>query len=365
MSRKSKIKAIPPIAQKYVYLAAVLLSLLMVFQSNVIVDGQWRININKVIVFTYNYLVWAISIPFIYRLIQPIDWHLQWKSKGVQWLAIGLFVCLVQLAISNLFYYTTILNISKLAVVDPLNHFLTILPSAFLSRVVDLLVIVLLLNGLDNNRKLNSQKVAVAELESELTNSKLEALKMQLNPHFLFNSLHAIHSLIGYEDNKARKMILKISHLLRRILELSNQPTIALSDELSYLKDYLDIEQERFHDRLAIHYDVDDALLSVNVPSLILQPLAENALKHGISLLEGQGEITITIKKERDNEILIEIKNTTGESSLLPPVSTGIGLENLNKRLEQLYGNDFKLKTNQEKSFFVVSISLPIINEKD
>jgi sensor histidine kinase YesM len=363
MSQEPDNKHSLPIAQKYVYLTALTLSLLMIFQSNVMVDGQWRLNLNKVIVFAFNYLVWAASVPFIYSLVQSIDWQSQWKLKLLRWLGAGLLICLVQLILSNLLYYSTILSFDKLSVADPISHFLAFLPSAFLSRVIDLIVIVLLLKGLDTNRNLNNQKIALAELENELTNSKLEALKMQLNPHFLFNSLHAIHSLIGYEDDKARTMVLKIGNLLRRILELSNQQTIALSDELSYLKDYLDIEQERFHDRLKIEYDVDDKLLSVAVPSLILQPLAENALKHGISLLEGQGEIVISINKTDEDKLLIKMKNSVGDDSYASPKSTGIGLDNLKKRLEQLYGNDYSLKTNRGNSIFEVIIALPIIDD--
>ena len=363
MTEATNSKFSSPIAQKHVYAAAFLLSLLMIFQSNVLIDGQWRLNISKVILFTYNYLVWAASVPFIYRLVHSIDWQNQWKSKILKWIGVGLIICLVQLFVSNLFYYSTILNFNKLSVADPFNHFLAYLPSAYMSRVIDLLVIVFVLKGLDNNRILNEQKVAVAELESELTNSKLEALKMQLNPHFLFNSLHAIHALIGYEDNKARKMILKISNLLRRILELSNQQTIALSEELSYFKDYLDIEYERFHDRLTIAYEVDDELLTVNVPSLILQPLAENAFKHGISLLEGPGEISLSVVKWNKNQIQIKMKNTVGESENGSFESTGIGLENLKKRLEQLYSFNFILNTIRKDTVYEVSIILPIVND--
>lgn len=346
------------IAQRHVYLVAVILSLLMIFQSSSLVDGELKINLNKVIVFTFNYFVWAAAIPFLFQFISDIDWPNKKRSKVIKWLGIALFISLIQLIISNLLFYSTILIFYKSAIADPLPHFIAVLPRAYLSRVIDMTVIVFLIKGLDNNRKLNAQKVAVAELENELNSSKLEALKMQLNPHFLFNSLHAIHSLIGYENEKARSMLLKISNLLRRILELSDQQTIPLSDELSYLKDYLDIEQERFHDRLEVIYTIEDQLLETQVPSLILQPLAENALKHGIAPSESNGQIVITIKTVAEQRLNIIVLNTVdGQSD--KSNSTQIGLKNLRNRLVHLYGEEFSIDIQQTSNSFQVSLNLP------
>ncbi len=351
----------PPIAQKYVFLAAFLLTLVMILQSNIMVDGKWYINLNRVIVFAFNYLTWAVSIPLIYRLTGHWDLQDHWKRNLVKWLLITLAICFVQLIISNLLYYAS-LGILNSDINDPFGQFMSFFQRAYLSRLADFAVIFLVLRGLTNYRKLNAQKVEVAQLESQLTESRLEALKMQLNPHFLFNALHAIHSLIGYEDDKARSMVLKISNLLRRILELSNQPTIPLSDELSYVKDYLDIEQERFHDRLLIKYEIADELLEASVPSLILQPLAENALKHGISMLEDGGEILIAIQEDNQT-ITIRVENSIPTEASIVSESLGIGLSNLDNRLEQLYGVEFERNCFQRDNRFIVEITLPLTYE--
>lgn len=333
----------------------------MLLQNSNVVDGQLQLNMNQVIIFAWNYLLWAFALGWVYQLTSRYSLEAAtWKKEALPLLLVMLMIAGVQLVISNLLYYFTLTLIRDFAWGEMIQGLSGVLLKAYASRLIDLLVIIGILRALSNSRKLNEQKLAVSELQSILTETRLEALRMQLNPHFLFNSLHAIHSMIGYDNEKARAMLLKISSLLRKILEMGEKQRVPLSEELGYLRDYLDIEQERFHDRLEINYNIPDELLTVLVPSLLLQPLAENALKHGISQLEGAGEINIKVATETENELLISIDNTINETQTSEAASLGIGLKNLTKRLIQLYDDQYSLSALPAGNRFIVTIKIPI-----
>ena len=349
-----------PISQRYAFLAAIVLILLMIFQSSSYNEEGFQLYANQVILFSLNYLLWAAMARFVFQWTYGLEFsNGQLKSSLLRLTALALTVSLVQLLLSNALYYLAMFVFFDFSLNQMFESFSQIAIRAYASRIVDFLVIVALLRGLANYRKLNEQKLAMAELQSLLTQTRLEALKMQLNPHFLFNSLHAIHAMIGYDNEKARNILIKISGLLRKILELGEKQLIPLHEELDYLKDYLDIEQERFHDRLTVKYEIEDALLPVYVPSLLLQPLAENAIKHGVSTLEEAGEITIKAYQQGKNAS-ISMVNTVASDSPQAKHSTGIGLSNLKKRLEQLYEEDFEFTQSQSATQFIVNITLPI-----
>lgn len=314
--------------------------------------------------FAWNYLTWALALGWVFRFTNRFRLEATtWKKELLPFIGVTLLISGAQLLVSNVLYYLSLYLLRGMPVMDMLNGFSAVIIQAYASRLVDLMVILGVLRGLSNYQKLNQQKLVMAELQSMLTQTRLEALKMQLNPHFLFNALHAIHSMIGYDNETARSMLLKISSLLRKILEMGDMQVVTLSEELSYLRDYLDIEQERFHDRLQIDYQVSEELLSAEVPSLILQPLAENALKHGISQLEGSGSIHIQIEQTADTKLQIDMQNTTGPPQIGNNTSLGIGLSNLKKRLEQLYQDEFDLSTTQQANQFTVSIQIPLTYE--
>jgi len=349
-----------PIQPKYTYLAALILTLLMVIQTNDLSTDRLVLSLNRTILFATNYLTWALGLPWVYRYTSGINFSREvWKGHALKLICIALLISGVQLILSNILYYLVLGMLGDFPLDDMLQSFSEVFIKAWASRLVDFIVIVGILRALSNYRKLNEQKLAVAELESVLTQTRLEALKMQLNPHFLFNSLHAIHSMIGYDNDKARSILLKISNLLRKILELGERQLIPLHDELNYLKDYLDIEQERFHDRLEIHYEIEESVLTAMVPSLLLQPLAENALKHGISPMEEAGEIWLKVKQSDGNQLELCMINSMPGQLSQSTQGTGIGLANLEKRLEQLYGGGFKIKIDKASGQFSIQIIIP------
>lgn len=178
-----------------------------------------------------------------------------------------------------------------------------------------------------------------AELEQRLTAARLQALQMQLNPHFLFNTLNAISSLMHQNVDAADRMIVRLSELLRRALASRDRQEIPLSEELAFLDRYLEIEQTRFGARLTVERDVETGLQGALVPNLLLQPLVENAIKHGIERQSRHGLIEITARREDRQVVLCVRDNGPGlRTNAASPRGHGIGLTNTRRRLEQLYG---------------------------
>jgi LytS/YehU family sensor histidine kinase len=176
-----------------------------------------------------------------------------------------------------------------------------------------------------------------------LAQAELQNLKMQLHPHFLFNTLHAISVLMQEDVTAANRMLVRLSELLRLTLENAGTQETALRQELEFLRLYLEIEQTRFQDRLAVKIEVDPAALDARVPSLILQPLVENALRHGIARNPGAG--VIEIRAHRESELLrLEVRDNG--PGLRAEVEEGVGLSNTRARLAQLYGGAARFEIN-------------------
>jgi two-component sensor histidine kinase len=210
-------------------------------------------------------------------------------------------------------------------------------------------IVIFIAHAVDYYKQLNQAQLNEAKLREELSNAQLHALKMQLQPHFLFNTLNTISVLIKDEPQKAEQMLALLSDLLRLTLQHTNNQEISLKEELKYLGLYLEIEQIRFGERLKILIDADENTLDAKIPTLILQPLVENAIKHGIG--EKRGEGLIEIKAQRLNEKLkIFVKdNGNGLKVLSNSTSTGIGFANSRSRLQSLYGNDASITLSNAK----------------
>jgi two-component system LytT family sensor kinase len=193
----------------------------------------------------------------------------------------------------------------------------------------------------------NSARVEhrLQEQEKLLMASRLDALASQINPHFLFNTLTSISSLIRSEPEKARTLIVKLSGLLRRLLR-SQEHFVTLREELEAIDEYLDIESIRFGPQLKIEKHIDPATLDLIVPSMLLQPLVENSIKHGLSQKLGEGRITIRSLRERDHAVIDIIDNGLGIAAAQASrvKGSGIGLRNVNERLHVIYGANYQLQ---------------------
>jgi len=183
------------------------------------------------------------------------------------------------------------------------------------------------------------------EQEKLLMASRLDALASQINPHFLFNTLTSVSSLIRSEPEKARTLIVKLSGLLRRLLR-SQEHFVTLREELEAIDEYLDIESIRFGPQLKVDKQIDPSTLDLIVPSMLLQPLVENSIKHGLSQKLGEGRITIRSRRDTDHAIIDIIDNGIGipaaEANRVK--GSGIGLRNVNERLHVIYGANYQLQ---------------------
>ena len=200
-----------------------------------------------------------------------------------------------------------------------------------------------------------------ARLETELVNARLDALRMQLHPHFLFNTLHGISTLMYRDVASADNMISRLSRLLRRALDRSGDHAISLREEIDFLNEYLAIERIRFADSVTVNFDIDPELLESRVPSFIFQPLVENALKHGISAHENQGTITVSAARDYDDEtIKLSVEDDGGGYDSRNTGGSGLGLRNLEARLNRLYGDAYNIQLQSPARFgFIVTVTIP------
>jgi two-component system LytT family sensor kinase len=194
-------------------------------------------------------------------------------------------------------------------------------------------------------RESQARALTAAQLETRLMETRLRTLEAELHPHFLFNTLHAISTLVHTKPDDADRMISRLSDLLRLTFDRSGAPRISLQEELEFLQKYLEIEQTRFQDRLDVQFDIDPDTLDAEVPRLILQPLVENAIKHGVSPKPGKGLIQITSGR-RDGSLSLEVRdNGVGLSPRARArLEDGVGLSNTRDRLACLYGKAHQLE---------------------
>ncbi|HEY4677823.1 MAG TPA: histidine kinase [Candidatus Angelobacter sp.] len=221
-------------------------------------------------------------------------------------------------------------------------------------------VIVALNHGFYYYEQSRSRELAWARMETDLANAQLQVLNMQLHPHFLFNTLHSISTLISEDPQTARQMVLKLSDLLRASLNKIDQPAVPLQQELELLECYISIEQTRFKDRLLIEKEIDTNALACEVPTMILQPLVENAVRYGIGKHRQADRISIVAQRANDR-LLLEVRNCIGsmENGGSQP-ARGIGLTNTRARLEQLYNSQHSFEiANREGGGVAVKFSLP------
>lgn len=211
------------------------------------------------------------------------------------------------------------------------------------------------------NKRWREQKELAAELSQLTTQSELTALKAQLNPHFLYNVFNTIYAAIPKDAQNARGMITQLSDIFRYQLRASKEDRVSLRDELDFVQKYLELEKERFSERLEYDIIVEEQLLTEQIPPIIIQPIVENAIKHGLSSLVDGGQITLKIEK-KNNALLFEISDTgvgIGNASKADLLDKGIGLGNTHHRLEKMYGEGIHIK-NGESNGTIVHFSIPL-----
>lgn len=207
-------------------------------------------------------------------------------------------------------------------------------------------------------REAQTRALRAAQLEARLMETRLRTLEAELHPHFLFNTLHAISTLIHSKPDAADRMISRLSDLLRLTFDRSGAPRIPLQEEVEFLQKYLEIEQTRFQDRLTVEFDIDPDALDAEVPRMILQPLVENAIKHGVSPKPGPGLIRVSAHR-RDERLSIEVADNGVGLTERARLHGGVGLSNTRDRLECLYGTAHRLDFSDGPQGLAVQLEIP------
>jgi sensor histidine kinase YesM len=214
----------------------------------------------------------------------------------------------------------------------------------------------------DYRERYRERASLASELKAQLAQSQLESLKMQLHPHLLFNTLHTIAGMVrSNERQPAVNMIVGLSGLLRRALDNVGEQEVPLREELKFTELYLDIQKARFSDRLTVRMEIAPETLDAMVPNMLLQPLVENAIRHGISLNDSAGTIVINTCSDNDMLRIRVCDDGPGlQSGWRMEESEGIGLANTSERLKHLYGTDYRFDlSNNERGGMTASISIP------
>lgn len=304
-------------------------------------------------------VLWALATPLVLWLARRfrID-RKNWRRTVLLHVAISIGLSVPMITIDYLIYMIQIGSGGNLTM-------LRIFKFVFYNLDRSLLIywlLVLISHAFNYYNSYRKGELKASQLRTQLVQAQLEALKMQLHPHFLFNTLHSISALLNQDVEAARSMISRLGDFLRLTLENAGTQEVTVQQELEFLNGYLEIERIRFQDRLTTSVTVDPAVLDQRVPNLILQPIVENALRHAISNSNG-GRIEIMVTP-RNGMLRIEVKDNGPGLRLVrsgPDRSkTGLGLANTRARLERLYGTAHSLDlANEPAGGLVVTMELP------
>jgi len=224
--------------------------------------------------------------------------------------------------------------------------------------VINPIGVFLIMTAIKSSKRLIDGEVKLIKIKEENKIAELKALKAQIEPHFLFNALNVISAYCRTDGEKAKDLILNLSNYFRSTLEIEDDFSI-LEKELTLIKDYVAIEEARFSNRLVVKFAIDENLLNIRFPILLLQPIVENSIKHGI-LKKIDGGIVLINVTNKENEVFVEISdNGVGFENAEKSVSTGIGLKNINNRLKLLYGEKYALNIVSSNSGSSVSFCIP------
>ena len=241
------------------------------------------------------------------------------------------------------------------------QYWVDIVRTSFAEDILVFIAIVVAAHGYEYLKRVRRQEAEKYEYQQALAASELQMLKMQLQPHFLFNTLHGIATLVDTEPEIARAMIVKLSNLLRTALDRDSADLIPLESELKFVRDYLDLEQVRFGSRLKIEWRIAADTRALLLPQMILQPLVENAIRHGIAPSRESGWMEITADAN-NGHFEIQVQNTTTGTATN---GTGVGLRNVESRLKYLYGAGASLRlTFGDGNLATATLSVPALKSR-
>ena len=328
------------------------------------------------------WLMWAALTPVIIALARRFRLDRGVRAVVVHGTASAALALVHHGVVGTLFYFTRTQGMTVMIGGEPRTMTLSLqlwnfFFSFFILNVVTYWAALGAYYALEFHRRAREGEVRAARLEADLHQARLDALRMELNPHFLFNTLNTIAGLVerGHQG-PAVTMLARLGELLRATLEKGSDPEVPLERELEFLEIYLEIVGTRFSDRLRVETEVAPEIRGAMVPTLILQPLVENAVRHGIATRPGPGSITIAAREAQGSlELSVVDRAERSVSSELPtsedppPVAradddrgSGIGLDNTRRRLSQLYGAAARLRLEPlpDGGGTAVTVSLPL-----
>lgn len=320
-----------------------------------------------------EYSVWALITPGIFWLTRRFGVEREgWLGRIFLHLSIAVIVAAIFDVFGHATYaalvageertFSLVNSLLTLRFLDELIIYLTVLAAGFARDYF--------MRYQDRQAEMLQLRTQAVQLQAQLAEARLQTLRMQVNPHFLFNTLHAVSSLVERDPRGVRRMIARLSELLRYTMERAGEQEVSLHEELLFLEGYLEIQQIRFQDRLEVEEDIDPEVLDALVPSLILQPLVENAIKHGVSRTEELGRIEIKAWREDETLCLSVRDNGPGLSDASEDrrsaPTEGVGLRNARERLQSLYGTAQRLNLESvEEGGARAEICLPFHTRAD
>lgn len=325
----------------------------------------FEVQYKKIAIFHTLWLLW---IPLSFAVIWlaskfPIREGAVWKRIRVHLLLsvlfaffhAAIFVALINI-LGNFFYGTNF---------DFKIYIHSTWVANFHTQILIYLFIVAADQAVDYLVKYKDEIIKNISLKNEIATAQNQLLKMQMQPHFLFNTHHSIISLMSLNKIKeAAEMLTKLSDLLRKTLDMPNKEFVTLKEELDLVKLYLDIQLIRFGDRLSVKYNIPDETLNKRLPVFIIQPLVENAIRHGIEPVSDSGNIKIS-SFLKHQKLLINIEDD-GAGFCKTNESNGIGLSNIRERLKNHFGDNYAIQiVKNEPHGTIIEIELPLLNQKN
>jgi signal transduction histidine kinase len=335
-------------------------------QTNGPPAGFWEMVFN----YMTDFYVWGLFSPLIFRLVKRFRIERGNMAMGLAFhIFVGLLFVIVVTAITiPILWYLGFANHGAQPTLGAFFNKLIVNPFYLHQGLLAYWGTVVVAHAYEYNRQVQVGRTRASELTAQLAQAQLAALKMQIHPHFLFNTLNSIAALLHEDVEAADRMLTRLSDFLRITLQSSTTSVVTLREELGFLQAYLDIERVRFRDRLIVELTIAPDVLDAQVPNLILQPLVENAVRHGISKQIAIGHLVIDARRI-DERLLIRIDdngpgkpNVNGD--LKRRAKGGVGLANTRARLKQFYGDfEFNIEDRIDRSGTTVMMNVPYLVE--
>jgi len=319
---------------------------------------EWK---RTILGYLSDFYLWGLLSPLIFRLARRFELRDRFPRNVLLHMASSVVLSFVVLsAAAVIYWYLGSPNLTRSPTLLALWRNNAFSAYYFHQGLTIYWTTLVVAHALHYYRELREEEVRTERLAAQLAQAQLQALKMQIHPHFLFNTLNSISALLHKDLEVADVMIARLGDFLRLTLKRSDAETIEFSQELEFLRCYLDLERTRFEDRLVVEMEIEPQVLNLLVPNLILQPLVENAIRHGVSRQTTAGHLIIRACKNADRFVMQVEDNGPGLET--NPNGNGIGLSNTRARLQQFYGGDYAFEiANNRSRGVIVTVDIPAL----